>query len=240
MEDYVFTPEGGVIQQFQSIIKMRHNGSIDQVAQFPSVLDGERCTHITHSWIYDYTLSACEHLGEIYLYTTTFSSFKPFVNGPFYSGAKYAANIQIMEDILVIVDVDENPQHRLREGGVLIMAMNHDPYDPEMFDFVEIIETDDLEHAVNWPGGPAFIGDAKLLFTNDSSVYRLVITEVRHGLFFVDFKWTRGRQSIEITKVEFIDLNKLMIKENLHMPNLAYFWGVAITAEYYDQTFKYW
>jgi hypothetical protein len=40
MEDYVFTPEGGVIQQFQSIIKMRHNGSIDQVAQFPSVLDG--------------------------------------------------------------------------------------------------------------------------------------------------------------------------------------------------------
>ncbi len=40
MEDYVFTHSGGVIQQFQSLIKMRHNGSIDQVAAFPSVLDG--------------------------------------------------------------------------------------------------------------------------------------------------------------------------------------------------------
>lgn len=43
MEDYIFTRDGGVIQQFQSIIKMKHNGSIDQVAQFPSVLDGEHC-----------------------------------------------------------------------------------------------------------------------------------------------------------------------------------------------------
>lgn len=40
MEDYVYTATGGVIQQFQSVIKMRHNGSIDQIAQFPSILDG--------------------------------------------------------------------------------------------------------------------------------------------------------------------------------------------------------
>jgi len=153
MEDYVFTPSGGVIQQFQSIIKMKHNGSIDQVSVFPSVLDGEHCTHIQHSWIYDYTLSACEHLGEIYLYTTTYTSFKPFVNGPFYSGAKHVSGLHIMEDILVLVDVDENPEHMSREGGILIMAMNHDPWDPEMFDLVEVIESDDLAHAVNWPGG---------------------------------------------------------------------------------------
>ena len=31
-----------------------------------------------------------------------------------------------------------------REGGIMIMALNHDPFDPEMFDLVEIIETDDL------------------------------------------------------------------------------------------------
>lgn len=83
----------------------------------------------------------------------------------------------------------------------MIMAMNHDPFDPEIFDLVEIIETDDLEHAVNWPGGPAHIGNAQLVFTNDSSIYRLAITETKHGLFFVDFRFTRGRQSIEIVKV---------------------------------------
>lgn len=87
------------------------------------------------------------------MYTTTFTSFKPFVNGPFYTGAKFVTGLHIMEDILVIVDVDEFPEWRKRAGGVIIMAMNHDPFDPEMFDLVEIIETDDLEHAVGWTGG---------------------------------------------------------------------------------------
>ena len=109
-----------------------------------------------------------------------------------------------------------------------------------MFDLVEVIETDDLEHAVNWPGGPAYIGNAQLVFTNDSSIYRLAITEINHGLFFVDFKFTRGRQSIEIIKVEFIDLNKVMIKDNLHMPNWAFFWGIAITQQYYDKNYNFW
>lgn len=45
-----------------------------------------------------------------------------------------------------------------------------------MFDEIEIISTDDLEHAINWPGGPAFIGNADVVFTNDSSIYRLAIT----------------------------------------------------------------
>jgi hypothetical protein len=40
MEDYAFSPEGGYIQQFQSIIKMNHNGSINQFVNLPSVLDG--------------------------------------------------------------------------------------------------------------------------------------------------------------------------------------------------------
>lgn len=40
MDDYVFTMDGGIIQQFQSQIKMRHNGSIDQFISMPAVLDG--------------------------------------------------------------------------------------------------------------------------------------------------------------------------------------------------------
>jgi hypothetical protein len=45
---------------------------------------------------------------------------------------------------LAIVDVDLNPWKMQREGGIIIMAMNHNPYDPEMFDVIEVIETDDL------------------------------------------------------------------------------------------------
>lgn len=44
----------------------------------------------------------------------------------------------------MIVDVDHNPWQMQREGGLIIMAMNHNPHDPEMFDEIEIIETDDL------------------------------------------------------------------------------------------------
>ncbi len=142
------------------------------------------------------TVSACEHLGGIYLYTTTYHTFKPFVNGPFYSGAKTVTGLKMMEDLLILVDVDPNPWRLQREGGIIVMAMNHNPYDPEMFDEIEVIETDDLEHAVNWPGGPVYIGNAEIVFTNDSSLYRLAITELRKGMFFVDFKWSKGRKSI--------------------------------------------
>lgn len=59
-------------------------------------------------------------------------------------------------------------------------------------------------------------------------------------MFFVDFKWTKGRKSIEIMKVEFIDLNKLLINKGIHMPNMAHFEAITISNEYYDKLFKYW
>jgi len=40
MNDYAFSAEGGFIQSRESIIKMRHNGSIEQFVSFPSVIDG--------------------------------------------------------------------------------------------------------------------------------------------------------------------------------------------------------
>jgi hypothetical protein len=134
MEDYAFSFDGGYIQQYQSIIKMRHNGSINQFVNLPSVLDGEACISIEHSWIYDYTLSACKNGFEVYLYTTVFTASKPFVNGPYYSSAKHVTSMHVMNDLMVIVDVDERPWTFDREGGVLIYAMNHDPFEPEIFD----------------------------------------------------------------------------------------------------------
>jgi hypothetical protein len=132
MEDYAFSIDGGYIQQFQSIIKMKHNGSIDQFVSLPSVLDGEGCLFIEHSWIYDFTLSACKNEdngGEVYLYTTFYTASKPFASGPYYSSAKHVTSMHIMEDLMILVDVDENPFNFNREGGVIIYAMNHDPFD---------------------------------------------------------------------------------------------------------------
>lgn len=59
MDDYVYSDDGGFIQQFQSIIKMKQDGTIDQFITFPSVLYNEMCIDIEHNLFYDFTLSAC-------------------------------------------------------------------------------------------------------------------------------------------------------------------------------------
>jgi hypothetical protein len=106
MEDYAFSFDGGFIQQYQSIIQMRHNGSINQFVTFPSASFGESCISIEHSWLYDYSLSACKDGDEVYLYTTVYTASKPFVNGPFYSSAMHVTSMHIMEELMIIVDVD--------------------------------------------------------------------------------------------------------------------------------------
>ena len=97
---------------------------------------------------------------------------------------------------MIIVDVDERPWSFDREGGVIIYAMNHDPFEPEVFDELEFIDSNDLSAANGWDGGPCYIGNAHFAFTNITGTYRLVITELRNGFFVVDFKWTKGRKSV--------------------------------------------
>lgn len=115
--------------------------------------------------------------------------------------------MHVQEDLMIIVDVDERPWAMDREGGVIIYAMNHDPFEPEIFDELEFIDTNDLENALDWIGGPVYIGNAQFAFTNQTQLYRIILTEIRHGIFIVDFKWTRGRKSVEITKIEFLKLS---------------------------------
>jgi len=59
MNDYTFSPDGGYIQDFRALVQMRHNGSIHQFATFPANFQSEICRHLTHSWIFDFTVSAC-------------------------------------------------------------------------------------------------------------------------------------------------------------------------------------
>lgn len=64
MNDYVFTHEGGIVQQFQSMLQLQHNGSISQYIAMPAVLEGENCRHVTHNWGYEFAVSACMHNEE--------------------------------------------------------------------------------------------------------------------------------------------------------------------------------
>lgn len=84
--------------------------------------------------------------------------------------------MNVLQDLMIIADVDENPWVADREGSVIIYAINHDPFDPEIFDELEIINTQDLSTATGWTKGPCYIGNAHFDFTNVTDLYRLVIT----------------------------------------------------------------
>ena len=45
------------------------------------------------------------------------------------------------------------------------------------------------------------IGNAHLMYTNITDLYRLAITELRNGVFFVDFRWKKGMRSVEIINI---------------------------------------
>lgn len=93
-----------------------------------------------------------------------------------------------------------------------------------MFDELDFIDTDDLLAAQGWNYGKnIYIGNAKLIFTNESEIYRLAITELRNGVFFVDFKWKRGMREIEVLKINFLDLRMELYEDHLPMPNMAFF-----------------
>ena len=64
MDDYVFNHDGGIVQQFQSMLQLRHNGSISQYVTMPVVLDGENCRSVAHNWMYEFVVSACIHNEE--------------------------------------------------------------------------------------------------------------------------------------------------------------------------------
>ena len=67
---------------------LHYNASLDRLITLPSVFHNERCMSIEHSGNYDYTVSACQNNYEVYLYTTVYSSSKPFVLESYYSSAK--------------------------------------------------------------------------------------------------------------------------------------------------------
>lgn len=74
---------------------------------------------------------------------------------------------------------------------------------------MEYFDTTDLLTAQGWTyGDRIFIGNAHFVWTNVSDLYRLAITELRYGIFFVDFKWTKNMRSVEIINIEFVDLKE--------------------------------
>lgn len=209
MQDYTFTMDGGVIQQGQTIITIRHNGTIQEYIDMPTVLFGEVCTSVAVDWFGGGGIaSACRSDSEVYLYYTAKNSHKPFCMGPQPSMAEGVAKIEMFHELLFLTDVDDNVFLRQREGAIIIYTYNADINEPEFFDELEVIDSNDLIGAEGWDTKKTkvYIANSHIAFTNETGLYRLFITEVDNGLFVVDFKWLPGRDEITLLRVTFVNL----------------------------------
>lgn len=107
MQDYHFTVRGGIIQQSQALLRMLHNGSIEDYISMPTEGNGESCKRVTVDLFHDFFVSACQEGDtDIQLYLTSENGYKPFTMGPFPSSADAIANLQIMGNLLFLTDTD--------------------------------------------------------------------------------------------------------------------------------------
>lgn len=213
MYDYAFTVRGGIIQQNQALLRMYHNGSIEDYISMPSEGRGEVCRRVAVDFSHDFFVSACQEADtDIYLYLTTENGYKPFTMGPFPSSADAIANLQIIGNLMFLTDADEEFHYTQREGAVIVYRINHDGSDVEAFDELEVLDSNDFWDTAGWEHEKAYIGNSHIVWTNDTSLFRILVTEVRYGLFLVDFKWVNGRDELSIVKTNFINLVDLLQK----------------------------
>ena len=241
MYDYHFTVRGGIIQHNQALLRMYHNGSIEDYISMPTEGNGEVCRRVTVDLFHDFFVSACQESdNDILLYLTSENGYKPFTMGPFPSSADAIANLQIIGNLLFLTDADAEFHWVQREGGVIVYRINHNGDEVEAFDELEVLDSNDFMDTKGWNEEKAYIGNSHVVWTNDTSLYRLLVTEVRYGLFLVDFKWANGRDELTIVKTNFINVKELLGNISYPLPNDAHFASVAILNEVYNGVSEYW
>ena len=105
---------------------------------------GEVCTKIAIGKGHDYALSFCESGEKVYIYLTSFMSFKPHTMGPFETDAKAVNHVKIVDNILMIVDNDDDPFRRA--GGVYLYYIDFGAESVlETVSFLDYLDYEDLQ-----------------------------------------------------------------------------------------------
>lgn len=159
---------------------------------------------------------------------TSFISYKAFTWGPYPSSAYTVRNMQIVNDILMLADTPSNPEYLTELGAIYLYQLSFDSESGEEMDEIDVIDNNDFVGIAGWSEDEAYLGNAHLLRSGVTDAYRLYITEIRHGIFVLDFiKAHISDPEITILTTSFIDLKALLEKNNFHMPDDAIFLAVT-------------
>lgn len=91
-----------------------------------------------------FLLSFCETGGQVNVYITTLTTFKPFTYGPFETEAKAVNHVEIVGNIVMIVDNDDDPF--LRAGGVYLYHIDFNArHVIDMFNMLDYLDYADLQ-----------------------------------------------------------------------------------------------
>lgn len=94
------------------LFRFRPNGSVYQISNLPDQKQLETCNRVASADNEIFAVTACQELGRgINLYVTSFSCFKSFTWGPYYSDAYNVRSMQIVNDVLMVADTPANPEY---------------------------------------------------------------------------------------------------------------------------------
>lgn len=121
---YTETLRGG-ISVWEDLFRFRPNGSVWEISNLPDQKQLERCQRVAAAENEIFAVTACQELGRgINLYVTSFTSFKSFTWGPYYSNAYNVRSLQIINDVLMVADTPSNPEYLFDEGAVYIYRLS--------------------------------------------------------------------------------------------------------------------
>jgi hypothetical protein len=115
----------GGISVWDDLFRFRPNGSVWQISTLPDQKRLEKCTRVAAAETEIFAVTACQELGRgVNLYVTSFTSYKGFTWGPFYSDAYGVRNLQIVNDVLMLADTPSNPEYLVDQGAIYLYRLS--------------------------------------------------------------------------------------------------------------------
>jgi hypothetical protein len=225
---YTETLLGG-IAVYDDLFRFRPNGSVWEISTLPDQKQLEKCSRVAAAENEIFAVTACQELGRgVNLYITSFSSYKSFTWGPYYSDAYNIRNLQIINDILMVVDTASNPENQYEQGAIYLYRLSFNAESNDEMDELEVIDSNDFVGIHGWTDDKAFLGNAHIVYAAPTNTYRLYITEARYGFFVIDFvKAHVSDAEITILTTSFVNVRQLLQDVKIHIPNDASFQAIS-------------
>lgn len=162
--DYTETFLGGM-SLWEDLFRLRMNGSVSEILLLPDPKEGERCHKVTSTYDDLLTITGCRvNGGGTHMYITSLAGHRGFTWGPYRTGAHDITNLQLVNNIIMVTDVDQYPQFRMRNGGVFLYALDLNPMSENDMWELDYIDSNDFQAAHDWNGDDAYVGNSHLMY----------------------------------------------------------------------------